>query len=347
VNPRPRLLACLALIAVLALSACSKSGSQNAANAATVNGNAITNDQVQNAIPAFEMLAKLNQSTCGGVTGSAAAERSACARVVLTTFIQGEVVGQYAAAHGIKPDAAGTDAVISRVQTGVGGAAAFTKLLSDNHVTADQFRSLLTKLSVFQTVRSALGAQQLTDATLQQDYQKNKAQYTNLHVQHILVKTKAEAEKILKQANPQNFADLAKKYSTDPSAAQNGGDINSPASGLVQPFVDAVLAAKPGDIIGPVHTQFGWHVIHVISVDVTPFDQAKADILSSAAQPIFSAWLTKQTAAAKITVNPRYGMFDQQQNKVVPVTNTVGSPSATDTRQPVGGVPTSPASPSP
>jgi parvulin-like peptidyl-prolyl isomerase len=165
-------------------------------------------------------------------------------------------------------------------------------------------------------------------------------------VQHILVKTKAEAEKILKQATPQNFTDLAKKYSTDPSAAQNGGDINSPASGLVQPFVDAVLAAKPGQIIGPVQTQFGWHVIHVISVDVTPFDQAKSAVLATASQPIFASWLRTQVSAAKITVNPRYGMFDTQQNRVVPITNTIGSPSPAASPTQVSS-PATPVSPSP
>jgi hypothetical protein len=107
-----------------------------------------------------------------------------------------------------------------------------------------------------------------------------------------------------------------------------------------------VLAAKPGQIIGPVQTQFGWHVIHVISVDVTPFDQAKSAVLATASQPIFASWLRTQVSAAKITVNPRYGMFDTQQNRVVPITNTIGSPSPAASPTQVSS-PATPVSPSP
>ncbi len=75
---------------------------------------------------------------------------------------------------------------------------------------------------------------------------------------------KKKAEDLLAQAkaNPAKFADLAKQYSQDPGSAAQGGDLGSNARGtMVKPFDDAVFSAKPGDIVGPVETDFGYHVI--------------------------------------------------------------------------------------
>ncbi len=75
-----------------------------------------------------------------------------------------------------------------------------------------------------------------------------------------------KAEDIFKEANAKNFSELAKKYSTEPGAAQTGGDLGSFTKGqMVKAFDDAVSAAKAGEIIGPVETEFGYHVIYKIS----------------------------------------------------------------------------------
>ena len=70
------------------------------------------------------------------------------------------------------------------------------------------------------------------------------------------------AQEIRAQVTPANFTDLAKKYSTDPTAAQNGGNLGIfPAGQMIAPFYDATKALKPGEISQPVETQFGFHII--------------------------------------------------------------------------------------
>ncbi len=65
-----------------------------------------------------------------------------------------------------------------------------------------------------------------------------------------------------KQITPDNFADLAKKYSTGPSGP-NGGDLGWFSAGMmVEPFEKSVFALNVGDISEPVETQFGYHLIY-------------------------------------------------------------------------------------
>ena len=72
---------------------------------------------------------------------------------------------------------------------------------------------------------------------------------------------KKEAEKVLKMVNAANFADMAKKYSKDSSAAQ-GGDLGVfPKGAMVPEFEKGLVALKPGEVSGLVQSQFGFHII--------------------------------------------------------------------------------------
>ncbi|MFH1947165.1 MAG: protein translocase subunit SecD [Candidatus Magasanikbacteria bacterium] len=72
-----------------------------------------------------------------------------------------------------------------------------------------------------------------------------------------------KAQEIYDQANADNFADLAKEYSTDYSNKDNGGQLGSFGKGMmVLEFEEPVFNAQVGQIIGPVETVFGYHVIY-------------------------------------------------------------------------------------
>ena len=85
---------------------------------------------------------------------------------------------------------------------------------------------------------------------------------------HILVKTKEEADKIAAEvkANPNRFAELAKKQSTDTGSASAGGDLGWSGRGsYVKPFDDAVFEMKQGEI-RVVESSEGWHVIRLTGI---------------------------------------------------------------------------------
>src|SRR4029079_18177352 len=95
-------------------------------------------------------------------------------------------------------------------------------------------------------------------------------------------KKKAEDLAAQVKANPAKFAELAKQQSQDPGSAPQGGDLGLFGRGnMVKPFDDAVFAMKPGEIIGPVYTDFGYHVIKLNSIKpaaIRPFEEVKQQI---------------------------------------------------------------------
>jgi peptidyl-prolyl cis-trans isomerase D len=112
-------------------------------------------------------------------------------------------------------------------------------------------------------------------------------------VKAVEAKAQAIAERVRKA--PKSFAEVAKKESQDPGSAVQGGDLGFFGKGsMVKAFEEAAYAAKKGDIVGPVKSEFGFHVIQV--TDVKP-----AQVKSLAeATPEIEANLRKQVAARKL-----------------------------------------------
>jgi len=82
---------------------------------------------------------------------------------------------------------------------------------------------------------------------------------------HILVAKEDKAMELLQMIkNGASFADLAKQHSMCPSG-RKGGDLGWFGTGmLVKEFEDAAFNHAKGEVVGPVKTQFGWHLIHVM-----------------------------------------------------------------------------------
>ncbi|HZI84361.1 MAG TPA: SurA N-terminal domain-containing protein [Casimicrobiaceae bacterium] len=157
------------------------------------------------------------------------------------------------------------------------------------------------KLDYVVLTPDALGAQIAIDpADVKKQYDANLKTYgkpEERQASHILIAVKPDASAEDKAAakkkadevaaearkNPGQFAELAKKYSQDPGSSGQGGDLGFFArdGSMVKPFEDAVFSMKPGEIAGPVQTDFGWHIIKLVSVHpakVQSFDEVKAQI---------------------------------------------------------------------
>jgi len=114
---------------------------------------------------------------------------------------------------------------------------------------------------------------QVTDQELEAYYKEHISEFKppeEIQARHILVKTEAEASKILEQAKSgKDFAELAKKYSIDP-AGQRGGKLELqdgrdwlPRGTFEKSFEHVIFKIPKGEIGGPTKSQFGWHVLKV------------------------------------------------------------------------------------
>jgi peptidyl-prolyl cis-trans isomerase D len=126
------------------------------------------------------------------------------------------------------------------------------------------------------TLEQVASTETVSDSDLQAAYDKQKASFIvpeRREASHILIPFGKDPAAALKQADQvlalaksgQNFAALAKKYSQDPGSAQNGGSLGwIDRAGFVAPFADALFGMKSvGDIVGPVKTQYGYHIIRL------------------------------------------------------------------------------------
>ncbi|MCX7673932.1 MAG: SurA N-terminal domain-containing protein [Thiobacillaceae bacterium] len=146
---------------------------------------------------------------------------------------------------------------------------------------------------------------QIDDSAARQYYEANTARYQEpeqRRAAHILIRTepgmdaqakaqaRAKAEQLLKEvrANPARFAELARQHSQDPVSAAQGGDLGAfTRDMMVKPFADAVFAMQPGEVRGPVETEFGYHIIRldkVIPGSRLGFEVVKNDILQELRQ---------------------------------------------------------------
>ena len=126
----------------------------------------------------------------------------------------------------------------------------------------------------------------VSDAEVKEYYDKNSEQFAigeTVNASHILVDTEEAALDILAKikSGELSFEDAATEYSSCPSKA-NGGNLGDFGKGQMVPeFDSAVFAMQEGEISEPVKTQFGYHLIKLISKSentVTPFADISEDI---------------------------------------------------------------------
>jgi foldase protein PrsA len=303
------LFACCA--AVLAVAAgCGGSSSSNGVpkgDVALVNGQPITKAQFDKALDQFnraEKAAKQPTATCCDKSYQIVVQQK-----IMPYLVQRTEFEQQAKKLGAVATPKEIDAAIKKIvkQYFNGSQAKFLAAIKKQGSTLPEVRDTVGLNVLQQNVTAKLTANlKVTNAEALAYYNKNKSAYqkpTSRDLSHILVKTKALAQKIYDQLKAgADFAKLAKKYSTDTGSAKNGGKLGVQAeNALVAPFAKVAFKIPTGTISKPVHSQFGWHIIKangpVIPESTAPFSKEKAAIVQQLLQAkkgdATSAWQTK------------------------------------------------------
>ncbi len=119
-----------------------------------------------------------------------------------------------------------------------------------------------------------------------------------VNARHILVATEEDAQDILAALNAgESFAELAKANSTDTGSGARGGELDwAPVTQYVKEFADAAREAEIGAFVGPVKTEFGYHIIQIRAREERDLDETQLDNAKASA---FDAWLTSYKETQK------------------------------------------------
>ncbi len=154
-------------------------------------------------------------------------------------------------------------------------------------------------------------AAKVTDEEIRARYDKETAAtppVNEVHARHILVKTKEEADAIIKQLDGgAKFEDLANQHTTDPSGKTSGGDLGFFGPGQMVPeFEKAAFALEIGAYTKqPVQSQFGFHVIKAEekrAQQPPAFDQVKEQFRSVVLREKYFALVKSLRDAAKVDI---------------------------------------------
>lgn len=164
-------------------------------------------------------------------------------------------------------------------------------------------------------------------------YATHQNQYTEdeqFKARHIFIKIDAkappaEAQKAMAKAldilyqarSGKDFAELARKYSDDPAAKQDGGDLGTFKRGEMLPELEkALLPLKPGEVGDLVSTPSGLHIVKLeqhISGKIKPFDKVKAEIEDQLYRrkqdERFAQWMKDLRAKASVEIKDSKGML--------------------------------------
>jgi parvulin-like peptidyl-prolyl isomerase len=240
---------------------------------------------------------------------------------ILPQLVSVEIAKAYAQEHNITVSDKEVDQELAKLKEQVGDQArssgqdvsnqeAYEQALKQNNITEDQLREdIRENLPVQKVQERVAGDAEPSDEEIQNYYEQNKeAQFTTPAqrcVRHILFTKdqKEKAEEVKQQLEDGgDFAELAKENSEDPGSAENGGDLGCLGKGETVPeFEQAAFGAEQGEIVGPVQTEFGYHVLQITDAkpeQTRPLEEVESQIRSQLAtekqSEAFSRWIEEQ-----------------------------------------------------
>jgi len=145
-----------------------------------------------------------------------------------------------------------------------------------------QYRTMLYRQKLYEAIEAEIPREQ-----------------EQVYAKHILVDTEDTALLVLRFLEEgRDWDNLAAEFSTDESNKERGGDLGwFPKGTMVSEFEEAAFNANIGDIVGPVETSFGWHIINILDKS---FKALNEDTYQSVVETAYSNWLTDAVEAALV-----------------------------------------------
>lgn len=296
-----------------ALVAASASCSSLAVAAATVNGDKITETEVESELdtlrddPIFGEALKRDPDTRG--------QRR---REILKELIFLTIAEQQAVKLRVKVSRSQVERVIDQAAQARG--VSRQELLKSERISMDEARRLAGRTVLrFALMDKVVGAGDIDESAIRDVYRAQQERFVELHLERITVKSANEARTLAATIDRggSSFAQAAREGSTDP-LAEEGGDMGFvPLAALSPEVQQAVGSAVEGDLTDPIQAAKGYEIYRVVERRTMPFAEVSEEIRRALTQDErdreFDGWLADKVRSAKIVVNPKYGRIDTSQ----------------------------------
>jgi parvulin-like peptidyl-prolyl isomerase len=351
-----RFLPVLCLAAAVAVAGCSSLGVRND-HAATVNGVGIPTARLTDMTKA-QLGQQQQQSQTQGTQGQ---DIEGATRQALEGLIQFQLVLDGARKEGVTIQENDVNDRMEQLKQQVAAQGQnYEELLAQRQISESVLRDQQRVQLAVDLVAVKL-VPYSPDGQLRKTLDKRKDDFVELHVRHVLVKSKATADKARQElVDSGDWAAVAKRLSIDTQSKDKSGDLGYNAKGAtVKPFEKAEFdLARQGNCKGktsgsctspisqPIKTQFGYHVIQVIGVRLPALDNELRNKLEPTVkdrrQQAVQRWFDDQVKQAKVTNTPRFGRWDAENGKVIDRQTAPGSATTTTPAGTGGPAPTQP-----
>lgn len=293
----------VAALSILGLILVGCASDVSASAAATVDGTDIPRSQLEDAVTDIT-------DRTGSIDGADAQAREAVVaplqRQLLGLFIQAEIIREVADDRGIEIDDQAIEEQIEADTEELGGEDEFAEVLAQSQLTLPVYREVL------------LPAQQRVEAiraSLQADLPETEVRTAR----HILVDDADDAQEIVDLLDDgADFAELAEERSQDPGSGAQGGDLGpAPRGSYVEGFEEAVWDSELNVVIGPVETDFGFHIIEVTDEAVLSGEDQDPGAQAQALDAELTQLLQTSFGEADVEVDPAFGAWDSELGEVV------------------------------
>ena len=238
-------------------------------------------------------------------------ESSPAAKQVLGQLVQQQLLDQYARDKKIEVTQAEIDKkkdeTKARMQPGQ-----YEQVVKSQGLSEADLNQIFKQQVV---IEKAVAPQiHVSDSDIKTYFDKNRTLFdkpAQVRARHILVADQAKAKEVLAKLKAGgNWDALAKQYSTDPASKDKGGELGFFGRGqMVGPFQDAAFGAKVGQIVGPVKSPFGYHVIQVEEKKpaqpaslASAHDTIKTQLTQQQMGTVVPAFIQKLKSDAKIDI---------------------------------------------
>ncbi len=182
---------------------------------------------------------------------------------------------------------AAIDEWIDGIKTNMGGEANFRQQLQAEGITEQELRRRRRPIIEMELLQNIMFTQQLDWRPGQVSRRQGEEFLLEtaddlMIIRHIFVKkpddldTDAVARRMIEELRRRiveggdDFGTIAREHSADPGSRSLGGDLGSAPRGNFVPSIDNAVWSLPiGEVSEPIQTQFGWHLVEVLSRDNT------------------------------------------------------------------------------